>query len=521
MSEVFKSLLLGIDVGTSGCKIAFFDYSGNLIAQASENYPTSYSGLCAEQNPEDWWKATKRGIKRLIVKYRIDPGRIVGIGVDGQSWTALPIGMDGLPLRDALIWLDRRAEKQCVWMKEKIGEEVIFEESMNSIDPAFIIPKILWLKENEPRVFAKTKKFLSSNGYINYKLTGELTQDISQAYGFHLFNMRKGSWSGELSKKIGIPQELLPDIYPCFWVIGEVTSRAAKETGLVCGIPVVAGGLDAAVATLGAGVIEPGQVQEQGGQAGGMSICLDRPIANSQLILGYHVVPERWLLQGGTTGGGSLNWLKKIIFTSGMGKNNKKGEKEPDLFQEMSLEAEKVAVGSDGLIFLPYMAGERSPLWDSNAKGVFLGLSYEKRRGHLIRAIMEGCAFSLYHNLKIAESQGMKIDMLISTGGAVRSKLWTQIKADITGKLITIPDYIDSAPLGAVILAGVGTGVYSNFKEAVKSTVKIRECIEPRSKFHSLYQELFKIYQNLYLKLKEDFEQLTKIGQMTKSLQKI
>ena len=516
MSGLGKSILLGIDLGTSSCKVASFDYSGNLIAQTSKNYPTSYSGLWAEQNPEDWWQAIKEGIKKLIVKYRIDPGRIAGIGIDGQSWAALPIGANGLPLRMAMIWLDRRAEKQCMWMREKIGEKTIFEESMNRIDPAYIIPKILWIKENEPQVFARTKKFLSTNSYISYKLTSKLTQDISQSYGFHLFNMRKGSWSGKLSKKMGIPQELLPDIYPCSQVIGEVTSQAAKETGLVRGIPVVAGGLDAAAATLGAGVIEPGQVQEQGGQAGGMSICLDRPIGNPRLILGYHVVPERWLLQGGTTGGGSLRWLKNIIYVSEIGKGKEKKEFDP--FEEMSLEAEKADVGSDGLVFLPYMAGERSPLWDPNAKGIFFGLSYEKTRAHLIRAIMEGCAFALHHNLQIAKLQGVRVDTLISVGGAARSKLWTQIKADVTGKPIMVPYYIDSAPLGAAILAGVGTGVYSDFKEAVESTVKIKECIEPRDKYHSLYQKLFEIYQNLYLKLREDFEHLVKIRQMAKSL---
>jgi len=516
MSEVFKSLLLVIDLGTSSCKVAFFDYSGNLIAQTSESYSISYSGLWVEQNPEDWWQAAKEGIKRLIVEYHIDPGRIAGIGVDGQSWAALPIGANGLPLRKAMIWLDRRAEKQCMWMKKNIGQEAIFKESMNRIDPAFIVPKILWIKENEPKIFAKTKKFVSSNGYINYRLTGELTQDISQGYGFHLFNMSRGKWSKKLSKKMGIPQELLPDIYPCSQVIGKVTSGAAQETGLVRGIPVVAGSLDAAAATLGAGVIESGQVQEQGGQAGGMSICLDKPIANPRLILGYHVVPERWLLQGGTTGGGSLRWLKNIIYASEIGKGKEKKEFDP--FEEMSLEAEKIAVGSDGLVFLPYMAGERSPLWDPNAKGIFFGLSYEKTRAHLIRAIMEGCAFALHHNLQIAKLQGVRVGTLISVGGAARSKLWTQIKADVTGKPIMIPHYIDSAPLGAAILAGVGTGVYSSFKEAVESTVKIRECIEPGDKYHSLYQELFEVYQNLYLKLREDFEHLVKIGQMAKSL---
>ena len=504
MSQASKSLLLGVDVGTSSCKVALFDLEGTLIARSSEPYTTHYAGLCVEQDPEDWWKATKKAIKNLIEKHHIDPGKVAAIGVDGQSWAALPIDRKGRALRRAMIWLDRRSEKECRWLREEVGEKVIFEKSMNRVDPAFVIPKILWIKENEPEVFARTEKFLTSNAYINYKLTGELTQDISQGYGFYFFDMRKGKWDKNLCERMGIPPKMLPDIYPCSKVIGEVTSRAAEETGLVKGVPVVAGGLDAAAATLGAGVIEPGQVQEQGGQAGGMSICMDRPFGDPKLILGYHVVPERWLLQGGTVGGGSLRWLKGILSPS-------KGKEKLDPFEVMSLEAEKIKPGSDGLIFLPYMAGERSPLWDSNAKGIFFGLSYDKTRAHLIRAIMEGCAFALYHNLQVAESQGIKVKTMTSVGGAARSKVWTQIKADVTNKPILIPHYTDSAPLGAAILAGIGAGIYSDFKEAVENVVKIEEHIEPRSKFHSLYCELFEIYQNIYLKLKEDFEHLARI----------
>ncbi|MFI3207153.1 MAG: FGGY-family carbohydrate kinase, partial [Clostridia bacterium] len=267
------------------------------------------------------------------------------------------------------------------------------------------------------------------------------------------------------------------------------------------GVPVVAGGLDAACGTLGAGVIKAGQTQEQGGQAGGMSICLDSYKADIRLIMGTHVVPDLWLLQGGTVGGGgAVNWFEREFC-----------HKERDIakteggnsFYHMDKGAEIIGAGSDGMVFLPYLAGERSPIWDTNAKGVFYGIDFSKTKDHFARAVMEGVAFSLRHNLEIAETAGAKVEVLCAMGGAANSRLWTQIKADVTGKTITVPSSDTATALGAAILAGVGTGMYDSFEEAVDLTVKTKREHNPNEENAENYNKAYEIYLELYNDLKE------------------
>src|SRR5690554_1549873 len=306
-----KRLLLGIDSGTSGCKLTFFDFAGRVVAATAGNYYTDHPKVGhAEQDASVWWKVICQGLHNLIEGQKVDPGEIAAIGTDGISWVCLPVDRNGVPLRKAMIWLDRRAEKQAVWLRETLGEKEVIQLSGNPVDPAYIAPKMIWLRENEPAVYAQTAKFLQSNAYIVYKLTGEFSQDYSQAYGFHFFDMAKGAWNEKVADKMGITLDLMAPLYHCHEVVGTVSAKAAAETGLVAGIPVVAGGLDAACCALGAGVVKPGQTQEQGGQAGGMSIIVDQPLIHPQLILGYHVIPDLWLLQGGTVGGGgTLKWF--------------------------------------------------------------------------------------------------------------------------------------------------------------------------------------------------------------------
>ena len=293
----------------------------------------------------------------------------------------------------------------------------------------------------------------------------------------------------------------MPDIVPCHQVVGTVTKATAEQTGLAVGTPVVAGGLDAACGTLGAGVVHPGETQEQGGQAGGMSICLDTYAADPRLILSYHVVPGQWLLQGGTTGGGGvMRWLERELGQYERMMKEETGKSSLVQFNEL---AEKVAPGSDGLVFLPYMAGERSPIWDPDAKGVYYGLDFSKTKSHMIRAAMEGVAYSLKHNLDIAESTGAVAEELLAMGGSANSLLWTQIKSDITGKPIAVPSSDTATTLGAVILAGVGVGVYESFEDAVKQTVKITRRHVPDMEKHELYMKNYKTYLALYENLKE------------------
>ena len=482
--------LLGIDIGTSACKAAVFDENGGVVAQTNRGYNVYYEkpGYAA-QNPDDWWNAVCDAIKEITALSGINPGEIAAVGIDGQSWSAIAVDKDGRVLTPTPIWMDTRAQDICdEWASL---EDELFALCGNPLKPCYTTPKIGWYKKYLPDVYQNTHKILQSNSYIAYRLTGVFSQDKSQGYGLHFFDIKKGDWNQSLCKELGLRADILPDIYDSSAVIGKITAAAAQQTGLPQGIPVTAGGLDAACGTLGAGVIHPGQTQEQGGQAGGMSICLDSAKSDPRLILGAHVIPDRWLLQGGTTGGGGvMKWLHAELG----------GGQSMPAMDEM---AAKVSPGSEGTVFLPYMAGERSPIWDANAKGVFFGLDFSKTQGHLIRAALEGVAFSLKHNLDVAKNAGAEVDELISMGGAANSKLWTQIKADITGKTIKVPSSDTATTLGAVMLAGVGVGLYSDFEDAVAKTVKITREHKPNEENNSVYMKNYEIYLDLYENLKE------------------
>ncbi|MGM0168587.1 xylulokinase [Enterococcus sp. AZ135] len=494
--------LLGIDIGTSSCKVALFTENGEAIAQSTKNYPIFRPQKdWVEQNPEDWWQAVCEAINELLTKSKIKPEKILGIGVDGQSWSAIPISSDGALLRNTPIWMDTRAQGICEDLKQTIGEETLFNVSGNPIQPTYSLPKVLWYRDQLPELYKQTDKILQSNSYIVYKLTGEVTQDLSQGYGYQCFDMRKGVWDNYLCKEMNLRADILPEIVPCDAIVGQVTKEAAEQSGLSIGIPVVAGGLDSACGALGVGVIANGETQEQGGQAGGMSICTEEYRADKRLILSFHVTAEKWLLQGGTVGGGGvLKWFEENF---GQKERMDAEQNGTTSFAELTIQAESIAPGSEGVILLPYMAGERSPVWNPQAKGLYYGLDYSKTKGHMIRASMEGVAFSLKHNLDVAERAGTEVNHLRAMGGSANSQLWTQIKSDVTNKSIDILNSDTATTLGAAILAGVAVGVYKDFEEAVSKTVKIKTSYHPNTENADVYQKNYELYLKLYKQLKE------------------
>ncbi len=485
-------MLLGIDIGTSACKVAVFENNGHIITQSTHSYPVYYPKPgWAEQDPEDWWCAVCAGIHDVI--RLVDTGQIEGIGIAGQGWSAIPVDRNGKCLFRTPIWMDTRSKDICHDIRNIIGSDRIFSLAGNDFLPSYTTPKMLWFKSKYPDIYNNTYKFLQSHSYIGMKLTGVMSQDICSAYGLHFFNIRKLCYDEQLAVDLGLSTDMVPELSACHDIIGEVSVEAASVTGLKAGTPVVAGGLDAACGTLGAGVYKAGQTQEQGGQAGGMSICVDRALSHKKLILSTHVIPGLWLLQGGTVGGGGcIKWFRQEL---GSGKD----------FSELDEEADSIASGADGVIFLPYMAGERSPIWNPDAKGVFYGLDFSKTRGHMVRAVLEGVAFSLEHNLLTAAEAGVYTDVLLSVGGASNSRVWTQIKADVTGKAIKVPFSDSSTALGAAILAGIGTGVYNSFEQAIQKTVNITKVYLPDEKNHKIYQACMKKYLNLYESLSKQF----------------
>ena len=487
-----RTLLLGVDIGTSSCKTALFDPEGKIAAQGGCEYPVSYPRKgWAEQDPDLWWDGVCRAVREMISENGINPAEIEGIGTDGQSWSAIALDRAGNVLCPTPIWTDTRSGEICRETAEALTEERLFGLCGNPAKPGYTWPKILWYRKHRPEVYEKTEKILQSNSYIVYRMTGEITQDLSQGYGLACFDMRKGSWDDGMCEELGIPRKLLPEIVPCHRTVGRLTKAAAEQMGLREGIPVAAGGLDAACGTLGAGVVSPGQTQEQGGQAGGMSICIDQYAADPRLILGFHVVPGRWLLQGGTTGGGgALKWLRETLC--------------PELsFAEMSALAETAEPGSGGVTFLPYMAGERSPIWDPDACGVFFGLNFGVNRAQMIRACMEGVAYALRHNLETAAEAGARADVLRAMGGSANSRIWTQIKADVTGCSIEVPGSDTATTLGAAMLAGVGNGVWQSFEEAARQTIQVNRCHEPDPAMKEIYDRGYGVYRQLYERLKD------------------
>ena len=452
-----KQYLLGIDIGTSACKIAIFDGDGRVIASGNGDYPVYYPQAgWAEQNPEEWWSAVCRAVRETLEKGKVNPGEIAGIGIDGQSWSAIPMDKNGEVLTNTPIWMDTRAADICEEVGREVGEDRIFDVCGNPFKPSYTTPKILWYKKYLPDVYKKTYKVLQSNSFIAYKLTGEYTQELSQGYGLHCFDMRRGTWDMDMCRELGIEPGMLPDIFPCHQVVGKVTAKAAAECGLMEGTPVTAGALDAACGTLGAGVVHPGETQEQGGQAGGMSICMDTYKADKRLILSYHAVPGQWILQGGTVGGGGvMRWMEKEFADYERIKGAELGKSSLELFNEI---AAKVSPGSDGVVFLPY--------------------------------------------IDVAEQAGATASELRAMGGSANSLLWTQIKADVTGKKIIVPSSDTATTLGAVILAGVGIGMYNSFEEAVERTVEIKRTHEPNPEMKPVYDKNYETYLQLYEQLK-------------------
>lgn len=493
--------LLGVDIGTSACKLAAFHLNGEIAFQVTAAYDTftPYVGF-AEQQPEDWWHAVCRCTEQMFKTSGIRSEEILGVGVDGQSWSLIAVDQTGHVLRPAIIWLDRRSTVQCRTLVEQLGEDEILDISGNPMAPGYTTPKILWMKEHEPELYRKTHQFLQSNSYIVYKLTGALTQDVSQGYGIHAFDIQRKAWSESAAEQLGLNLELFPVIFECDAVVGEVTTQAAFESGLRPGTPVVAGGLDAACATLGVGAVVAGDVQEQGGQSGGMSIVTNHAVYDKRLICGCHVLRNRWLLQGGTVGGGSMRWFRREFA--------REFSDDDAFFEMINREAQAARPGSNGLLFLPYMAGERSPIWDADAKGVFIGLSYECTRGDLIRSMMEGMAFSLRHNLDTAEETSVRIELLRSMGGAAKSPLWMQIKADVTGKRMLVPHSDMASTLGAAMLAGMGVGVYKDGADAAQQSVHIRREYHPRLETSSVYEGHYQIYLETYQRLKDLFPKI-------------
>jgi xylulokinase len=505
--------ILSIDVGTSSTKTTLWKAQGRIVAESSIANPLNRpDALIAELDGKVWWQVVCRTIHEVLDKSGIQPEAIAGIGVDGIGWALVPVDEQANPLAPVMTWLDRRAIEETNWLKSlpQINDWVALDA--NPMDEAYTTPKLVWLRRHHPDIFEKTHKFLGSSGYMVAKLTGEFTCDFTLAYGFHFFDMKRNRWDEQAAELIGIPLEKMPPLYAPHTIVGKVTRQAAAETGLASGTPVIAGCLDAVAGALGAGVVQPGQTNDQGGQAGGFGISLERVIVEPRLVFSHHAIPGQYLLAAATVGGGSLNWFREQI---DMLHGDALVSSSISPFDQYSKQAETSPVGANGLIFLPYMAGERTPLWSNVARGVFFGLSYHTSRADMLRAIMEGCAYAVYDNLDIAAEHGVMVTEFLGAGGATKSCIWCQIKADIYGKPFIVAQREDGGEggnsLGLFALIAYGVGLQDNIPDCITSLLPKRKVYQPSPNNHAIYQEYFQLYRTLSHKLQDDFTNLDKI----------
>ncbi len=513
-----QQCILTVDVGTSSTKTAVWNQDGNVLAEASAAYPLHRPNpLIAEINANIWWQAICDTIQQVMAEANVQPNDVVGIGIDAVGWTLIPVDDAINPLAPAMIWLDRRAVAETAWLNRLPEAAKLINLSANPIDEAYLTPKLVWLKQNQPDIFDSAYQFLDATGFVTARFTGELICDYTQAYGYHFFDINNERWDIEAADLLGVPLEKMPRLCPSTEIVGEVTEAAAAATGLQAGIPVIAGCLDAAAGALGSGVTKPGQTNEQGGQAGGVGISLERVVVEPRLIFSHHVVPGQYLLAAGTVGGGSLGWFRDQLGQAETAVSPLIGQNPFELF---SLQANQSPSGANGLIFLPYMAGERTPLWSSIARGVFFGLSYSTTRADILRAIMEGCAFAVYDNLQIAEEHGVTVSEYLGSGGATQSAVWCQIKADVYGAPFVVAQREDGGEgghgLGLFALTAHAVSLTNDIGDCVDSLLPKRRLYEPSAANQTLYQELFQVYRSISRKLMDDFADLDRIQKQHK-----
>lgn len=503
-------MLLGIDIGTTGTKAAVFNLRGELQSMGSAEYEVSIPAPDqAEQDPEDWWEATCKSVKMALKDLPRGDEHIKGISVSSQAPTLLPLDSRGRPLGPAIIWMDRRAGKEMETLVDEMGGGTIERLTGNRPDPFYVAPKLLWYRMHQPELFDRTSIFIQANGYINYRLTGRYSMDNAHAALLQLREYPAGEWSETLCGSCGIDPGLFPAVSQGHEIIGEVTDDAARMTGLKAGTPVMAGTVDSAAAGLEAGAVGEGKVAEMTGTSTVLIMPNASGIKEPSFIYMPHAVPGQDLLLAAlVSSGASLKWYRDRF-----------GAREVEEAENLDISAYDVltrlasgsAPGSNGVVFLPYMMGERSPIWHTNARGTFFGISLSTTRGDMIRAILEGTAYALRHNIEVAANAGMRVAELRSVGGGAKSSLWNQIKADVLGIPVVTPEAAIGAPFGDAILAGAGTGYYPDIETSVTGMVKIRDRYEPDPGNHGRYNEYYHIYRNVYDRLRDEFDHLAEI----------
>jgi xylulokinase len=503
-------MLLGIDVSTTGAKALLIGEGGDVLASATEEYPlyTPYP-LWSEQNPEDWWQGTQRTVRRVLSTPGVRAQDISGIGLTGQMHGLVLLDKHDSVLRPAILWNDQRTGPQCVDITRSAGGiENLLALTANPVLPGFTAPKIVWVRENEPSTYERVAHILLPKDYIRFRLTGEFATEVSDASGTSLFDVANRRWSPAMAELLQIPFDWLPHCTESPVVSGEISPIAAQATGLRPGTPVVGGGGDQAAQAVGSGVVQPGVISVTSGTSGVVFAFEDAFAVEPQgrVHVFCHAVPNKWHAMGVMlSAGGALRWFRDALAQSEVAEAAANGLDPYDLLVR---EAATVGAGSEGLLFLPYLTGERTPHPDPNARGAFVGLTLRHGKGHLVRAVLEGVSFGLRDSLELIRGLGVPIDQVRASGGGARSELWRQIQADVFNTELVVINITEGAAFGAALLAGVGAGVYSSVQEGVSTAIRVVSRTTPRRTEAEVYQRLYPHYRGLYGALKSTFDAL-------------
>jgi len=494
--------VLGIDVGTGGTRALIIDERGRLISSATEEHQPFASPQIgwAEQNPEDWWRAAGVAIRRALTSANLTGDSIASVGLSGQMHGAVMLDDSGDVVRPALIWCDVRTEKQCNEIDAKLGKRQIIHLTCNPALPNFTLTKLLWVRENEPEKWKSVRSVMLPKDYVRFRLSGERATDVADASGTLMLDVARRKWSVEVLGAFEIGESLLPALYESPDVCGRISNEGSAATALKCGTPVVAGAGDQAAGAVGLGIVAPGTVSATIGTSGVVFASTDRPALDpkGRMHTFCHAVTGRWHVMGVTQAAGlSLRWFRDLL--SG------KSDDGADSYDRLTAEAADVPAGSEGALWAPYLMGERAPHLDPNARGALLGLTASHKRGHVVRAVLEGVAFSLKDSFTILEEMKVPVREIRLGGGGARSVLWRQIQADIYGHDVGIPRAEEGAAYGAAILAGVGVGVWASVDAACNAVVEVAHRVRSRPDVVAVMNTRYAQYRKIYPALKSIF----------------
>jgi len=492
--------IIGIDVGTGGTRAVLVDEKGAVLASAThEHLPfASPQNGWAEQDPHDWWNACKQALAKLLEECAVQKSEIAAIGLTGQMHGAVLLDENDEVLRPALIWCDQRTQEECDELDKSVGTTRLVELTSNPALTNFTLTKLMWVRAHEPEIWKRFRSFLLPKDYIRLQLTGVRATDVSDASGTLLLDVANRRWSQEMLKATQLDARCLPQLFESQQVVGTITARAALETGVAVGTPVVAGAGDQAAGAIGMGIVKAGDVSATIGTSGFVFATTDKPFLDPQgrLHTFCHAIPNRWHVMGVTQAAGlSLRWFRDTFGPVDGATANP--------YESLSREAAAITAGADGVLWAPYLMGERTPHLDSEVRGALLGLSASHGRGHIIRAILEGVAFSLKDSLTIFAEIGVPVNNIRLGGGGALSPLWRQIQADVYAKPVSQLVAEQGAAHGAAVLAGVGVGLWASVDDACSQFVRVASVVEPVKQSSETLQQQYRLYRAIYPALKQ------------------